>query len=52
VHKLSGEFANVSKSAINDWHTVHEEILKKYALTDICNADKSAYTIIFNQTII
>jgi hypothetical protein len=43
VHKLSGEDASVSKSAINDWYPVLEEILKKYAPRDVYNTDKSAF---------
>jgi hypothetical protein len=48
VHKLSGECANVS-----DWNMIFVEILKKYAPSDIYNADKSAlyYNLLLDKTL-
>jgi hypothetical protein len=42
----------ISKSAINDWYPVLEEILKKYAPRDVYNTDKSAfyYNLLLDKT--
>jgi hypothetical protein len=52
VHKLSGESANVSNGAINDWYLVLVEILK-YALRDIYNLYESAlyYNLLTDRTL-
>jgi hypothetical protein len=42
VHKLSGESASVSESAVNDWYPVLAESLKKYVPRDVYNVDECA----------
>jgi hypothetical protein len=53
VHKLSGESASVSKSAVNDWYPVLAQILKTYAPKDLHNADKSTlyYNLLLDKTL-